>query len=165
MAKYTLKGFLSSYVQSLSFDNTLSIHKLYTEVYNGNSRLKEPLFLFCYHNNKQGVLFKYLNDGDKIEYNTMVSLIVNKDVLPRAYEKVYESFQYVANKQDNEQRVKKLLAQRINIVRADKHISNRQLLKHISVDSSNYFAFTKRGDVNRLSITKAKEILDYLEML
>lgn len=90
MRKLTLLGFLSGYVKSLSECKALNIHKLIQEVYNGNDRLREPLFMYCHYSNKSNILSKHLTDTDKSELSHIELLLNNNrnDELPVDYLKV-----------------------------------------------------------------------------
>ena len=87
MRKLTLLGFLTEYVRSLSEHDTLNIHKLMDEVYSGNDRLREPLFMYCYYSNKADILMKYLTVGDEAEYVNIAELLEkgNTNRLPENY--------------------------------------------------------------------------------
>lgn len=85
MRQLKLLGFLSEYVKSLSECNSLNIHKLINEVYSGNYRLREPLFLYCHYSGKSEILLKYLNDTDIEEYTIFVMLLKNNQTDDLAY--------------------------------------------------------------------------------
>lgn len=167
MRKLTMLGFLSKYVQELAETDTLNIHKLYSMVQSGNYRLKEPLFLYCYYNNKADILTKYHNTADKEEFLAMVQAVENGDLtalLPN-YVKVFKAYDYQCNKYDNEIRVKMLMAEKITHLQAEKGISSYRVYTDLRINSGNYDSFIKGRDYSKLSLDKSRAIINYLERL
>lgn len=164
MRQLTLLGFLSDYVKLLSENNTLNIHKLYQEVLDGNMRVREPFFLYCYYSGKSDVLTKYLDDANKVEYNTVSNFLDNdnKDKLPADYDKVFKSYQCRAGMKANEDNIKSLMFDKIVKLQKQKNISNYRIYKDLGINGGNFNDFIKNRHLNRLSLSKSREVYEYL---
>lgn len=165
MRKLTLLGFLSKYVKLLSEINSLNIHKLASEVYDGNYRLKEPLFLYCYYSDKSDILLKYLSDDDKQEYLTVSGAIRNDAELPTDYMKVLNSYKCRIGMKDNDDRIKSLMIDKIIKLKEIKQISNYRIYTELGINAGNFNDFVKNRKLNRLSLNKSREVYNYLQNL
>lgn len=167
MRKLTMIGFLSKYVRELSDADTLNVHKLYSIVQDGNYRLKEPLFLYCYYNKKADVLTRYLNAADRDEFLAAVKAVEGGALteLPPNYVKVFKAYEYQCNKHNNETRVKMLMTKKITRLQAEKGVTSYRVYTDLRINPGNYDSFVKGRDYSKLSLDKGREILDYLERL
>ena len=163
MRKLTLLGFLCEYVKSLSENPTLNIHSLTSEVYNGNYRLKEPLFLYCYYSNKSDILLKYITDNDKQEYMTVSSAIENNYQLPLDYMKVINSYKCRVGMKDNDNQIKSLMIDKIIKLKESKNISNYRIYTDLGINAGNFNDFLKNRNLNKLSLKKSREVYNYLQ--
>ena len=167
MRKLTLLGFLSAYVKSLSECKALNIHKLIQEVYDGNDRLREPLFMYCHYSNKSNVLSKYLTDTDKSELNHIEWLLTNNknDELPVDYIKVINSYNRKAGMKDNDNHIKALMLDKIIALKTQKSVSNYRIYTDLKINAGNFNDFVKNRNLNRLSTDKSREVYNYLQAL
>ena len=167
MRKLTMPGFLSAYVKELAVTNSLNIHKLITAVYNGNHRLKEPLFLYCHFSGKSEVLMKYLNDSDKSEFSSVAEKINVDDLssLPVNYAKVFEAYSFQNNKYNNEVRIKGLMVNKIIELQKQKKVTSYRVYTDLHINSGNYDSFVNKRNYSKLSLSKSREVLNYLERL
>ncbi len=164
MRRLTILGFLSEYVKSLSENTCLNIRKLYSEVLDGNFRLRAPFFLYCYYSGKSDVLLKYLGDTDKAEYITVSVFLENdnKNDLPVDYVKVFKSYQCRAGMKSNEDNIKSLMLDKIVKLQKQKNISNYRIYKDLGINGGNFNDFIKNRHLNRLSLSKSREVYEYL---
>lgn len=167
MRKLTLLGFLTEYVRSLSDRDTLNIHKLVSEVYSGNDRLREPLFMYCYYSNKTDVLMKYLAVGDKAEYADIAELLEkgNTDRLPENYIKVLNSYKCKAGMKATDEHIKELMIEKIIKLKGQKNISNYRIYTELNINAGNFNDFIKNRKLNKLSLNKSREVYNYLRNL
>ncbi len=165
MRRLTMLGFLSDYVKSLSENACLNIHKLYQEVLDGNLRVREPFFLYCYYSGKSAVLLKYLGDTDKAEYIKVSNILANdnKNDLPADYVKVFRSYQSRAGLKANEDNIKSLMLDKIVKLQKQKNISNYRIYKDLGINGGNFNDFIKNRHLNRLSLSKSREVYEYLQ--
>ena len=167
MRQLTLLGFLSKYVKSLSECNSLNIHKLINEVYGGNYRLREPLFLYCFYNDKSDILLKYLNDTDKEKYTFIVTLLKSNliDDLPVDFAKVLNSYKRKVSMKDNDDNIKRLMFDKIIILKEHKKVTNYRIYKDLNINAGNFNDFIKNRKLSRLSLDKSREVYNYLQNL
>lgn len=167
MRKLTLLGFLTEYLRSLSERNTLNIHKLIDEVYSGNDRLREPLFMYCYYSNKADILMKYLAVGDKAEYADIAELLEkgNTDRLPENYIKVLNSYKCKAGMKATDEHIKELMIEKIIKLKGQKNISNYRIYTELNINAGNFNDFIKNRKLNKLSLNKSREVYNYLRNL
>ena len=167
MRKLSLTGFLSSYVQELGGMNSLSVHRLINAVYNGNYRLKEPLFLYCHFSGKSDILIRYLNDNDRAEYMSVREKLGTGDLssLPVNYAKVFEAYSFRSGRYNNEVRIKGLMADRIVELQKQKRVTSYRIYTDLRINSGNYDSFINKKNYSKLSLSKSREILQYLEGL
>lgn len=167
MRQLTLLGFLSEYVKSLSECNSLNIHKLINEVYDGNYRLREPLFLYCHYSGKSDILLKYLNDADIEEYTFVVTLLKNNqtDDLPNDFVKVLNSYRRKIGMKDNDDNIKRLMLDKIIMLKEQKKVTNYHIYKALNINAGNFNDFVKNRKLNRLSLDKSREVYNYLQRL
>lgn len=167
MRQLTLIGFLCGYVRSLADCGALNIHKLVGEVYSGNLRLKEPLFLYCFYSDRSHVLLKYLDNADKEEYRLAASALKdnNTALLPAAYVKVLNSYERRIGMKDNDNRIKSMMIDRIIRLKKQKNVSSYRIYTELGINGGNFNDFLKNRNLNRLSLDKSREVIDYLQRL
>lgn len=167
MRQLTLLGFLSEYVRSLSECNSLNIHKLTDEVYGGNYRLREPLFLYCFYSSKSDILLKYLNDTDREEYTFVITLLKKNqtDGLPADFVKVLNSYKRKVCMKDNDDNIKRLMLDKIIMLKEQKKVTNYRIYKDLNINAGNFNDFIKNRKLNRLSLDKSREVYSYLQNL
>lgn len=167
MRRLTLLGFLSEYVKSLSECNSLNIHKLINEVYGGNYRLREPLFLYCHYSGKSEILLKYLNDTDIEEYTVVVTLLKNNqtDDLPTDFVKVLNSYKRKVGMKNNDDNIKMLMLDKIIKLKEQKNITNYRIYTDLNINAGNFNDFVKNRKLSRLSLDKSREVYNYLQSL
>lgn len=167
MRQLTLLGFLSEYVKSLSECNSLNIHKLINEVYGGNYRLREPLFLYCHYSGKSEILLKYLNDTDIEEYTVVATLLENNRTndLPTDFVKVLNSYKRKVGMKNNDYNIKMLMLDKIIKLKEQKNISNYRIYTDLNINAGNFNDFVKNRKLSRLSLDKSREVYNYLQSL
>ena len=148
MRQLTLLGFLSEYVKSLSECNSLNIHKLINEVYSGNYRLREPLFLYCFYSDKSAILLKYLNNTDKEEYIFIVTLFKNNQVddLPSDFVRVLNSYRRKIGMKDNDDNIKRLMLDKIIMLKKQKKVTNYRIYKDLNINAGNLSCYSRNGN-------------------
>lgn len=166
MRKLTFIGFLTGYIQNLSSVPNFRIALLYEEC-KSNLRLREPLFLYAYHNDKSHILKKYLSDEDLKEYKEISYLLDSNriDELPKEYKKVYNSYEVKTHMKDNDDNIKKLMLDKIIRLKSEKNISNYRIYTDLRLNPGNFNAFIKNRNIKKLSLSNTRETLNYLEAI
>lgn len=164
MRQLTLSGFLSGYVRDLSECESLNIHKLINEVYEGNYRLKEPLFLYCHYTGKSDILLKYLNDKDTKEYTAAAALLENDriDKISADFVKVLDSYKCRAGRKNNDDNIKGLMLDKIIKLKEQKNVTNYRICKDLNINGGNFNDFVKNRNLDRLSLDKSRDVYNYL---
>jgi len=173
MRRLTFGGYLEQYVRSLSSNSTNGIFKLAKEA-STNYRLREPLFLYALHAGKMHLLLKstreslllsqYAEIAAKYSWLDMLHALESKDeTINRNYHKVYRSYVSRRDTPETNSKTKALLHRRIRHLQDIKNVTNYRLYTDLRLNPSNVNAFLKNGDANKLSLDKARKLLDYLE--
>lgn len=167
MRQLTLSGFLSEYVKSLSECNSLNIHRLINEAYGGNHRLREALILYCFYSDKSDILLKYLNDTDRKEFAFIVMLLKNNRTadLPADFAKVLNSYKRRVGMKDNDDNIKRLMLDKIIMLKEQKKVTNYRIYKDLNINAGNFNDFVKNRNLSRLSLSKSREVYNYLQNL
>lgn len=170
MRKLTFQGFLESYVRTLSGIETNSIHKLVKEC-RKSPRLKEPLFFYALEADKLELLVRCAEKCGEYEImqwaktytrDDLKSDVLRKDSdVPVNFQKVWDSYQYFANRKDHENEMKDLMRGKILEIQGRKKISNYRLYKDLNLNAGNVNTWLKNGAGNKVSIQTAREILQY----
>jgi hypothetical protein len=174
MRKLTFTGFLNQYVRYLSSNHTTNLFKLCKEADTGNSRLKEPLFLYAVFSNKMHVLLRAAKDYSFFqEYVDLVntysanelkaSVLDKTSSLPVRYTKVYQSYLATLSHKDRNKRVKPLMRNKILELQTKKNVSNYRLYTDLHLNPGNINDFLKNGTYSNVSLDTVRVVLDYLE--
>jgi len=176
MRKLTFEGFLRRYVRELSFENTNSIYKLAHEATNENPRLREPLFLYAVFNGKVDELKSAVAHSSELQQvyspifskyaerdNLRQAVVYNHDDLPNEYKKVYRSFQTLQKQPESDSHTKSLMRSKIERMKAQKGISNYRIYTDLKLNPGNFNDFMKNSKLEKMSLDKLREILEYLE--
>lgn len=167
MRNLTFKGFLQQYLKELSLCGSCGINRLSKELEN-NARLLEPLALFSVITENDKYVNKIDNNMLKEEVEKLATFSNIEDSLkngllgPR-YTKVYVSYQCRINRFHSEDDTKELILNKINELKDKKGVSNYRIYKDLNINAGNANDFLKNGNLRKLSLDKAKEVLNYLK--
>lgn len=175
MKPLTFAGFLKKYVQDLSGMATLNCRKLAKAAEVESPRLREPLamLLFLTHSpeacrkalrgcSKTSVQFNYLNAFQSVD--DLFDAMENQTAeLPERFLKAYRSYRSVRDRNKNEQWTKSLMRKRILKLQAEKHMTDYRIYTALRLNPGNYSEFMRHQKLNRLSLSKVRRILFFLE--
>lgn len=172
MRELTFHGFLSTYVKNLSSQNTLSIQKLIPEA-ERNMRLAEPLFLYALYSGKvmqllraaKGTRFEGAYQQLAQHYSAFTmeeALRSNAAELPEEFHKVWRSYQVKRNRCRTDDETKELMRRRIQQLQAKKDLSNYRIYTDLKLNPGNFNAWMKYGTANKISLTAARSVLNYV---
>lgn len=173
MRRLTFKRYLERYVRSLSLGNTNSIYKLCGEL-PANHRLREPLFLYALCTGKVGLLLKaadgcecgshFAEMAEKYSWDDIEKALEGKDTsLGKNYHKTYRSYVCRRDMPETNSSTKTLMRDKIKRLQDNKGISNYRLYTDLNLNPGNTNAFLKNGDVNKVSLDAARNMLRYME--
>jgi len=173
MRRLTFAGYLRRYVRSLSGKETNSIFKLAKEA-ESNFRLREPLFLYALSVGKEDILSravksntlsaKYIEMVEKYSWDKIQNALKENDKqLDINYHKAYQSFVSRRNMPQSNNDTKVLMHKKIKALQVRNNVSNYRLYTDLKLNPSNINAFLKHGEVRKVSIDVARNIISYLE--
>lgn len=168
MRKLTIKGFIASYIEELSYSNTSSISKLVEEL-DKNPRLMEPLVLHAILSGMpQRVCEK--NPSFYTEYIQMcykisdsAYILENKNELPERYRKVVEAYEYKAKRVENDNHTKLLMREKIIQIQFQKGITNYRIYTNLQLNPGNVNSFLKNGAANKLAIDVVRDMWTFVK--
>jgi hypothetical protein len=164
MRKLSLKTYSTYSLKRMSYVNSLNLKKLLIEYETQNSRLFVPLLCWCYLNYKKvenntnlsyhlkNVYKQYPN----INEQNMLSYL--KDSNEEELQKYYHSFTSENIRRD-ESDSKNTYRERILRMKKEKNISSYKLCKMSNTNIGNFYAFLNKGDNNKISLKKCREIM------
>lgn len=173
MRTLTFHGFLRNYLKQLSGAETESVSRL-LEMAQVNPRLRAPLVLYIKATlpkqrverlqQRHPLLADELDQhfaGMENETDLLRSL--QTGVAPDEYQKVYRSYLAKRDRVVHEQDLKGMVQTKIKKLAEEKKVSDYRVYKDLGINSGNYHAFVYRGNVSKLGLEKARQVLEYLE--
>ncbi len=169
MRKLSLKSYLEKEMISLSGLNSKSLYR-FSALSEKNARLKDTvvlyLMLFVKEDLKRHLLNKYphlLSGCEKLNGISTENreCFLEGDSLSE-YRTIYENYLNRINKQANEDKVKRMMYQRIVQLQQEKDITNYAVYKTLKLNPGNANAFLKNGDVSKLSLDTVRRILEFV---
>ena len=171
MRKLTFSGFLTEYVRSLSKAGTTSVFVLAREAAGDNPRLREPLLLYALACGKKELLLRAAKRfGLESSYEPSLSVlgkhnvefILQKNLLPEGYQKVWRSYLAKKNSHYTDDETKELMRSRIIRLQKERNVTNYRLYTDLKMNPGNLNAWLKHGDGNKISLDRARDVLRYL---
>lgn len=169
MRKLSLKSYLEKQMVTLSGLNSKSLYR-FSAMSKKNARLKDTvvlyLMLFVKNDLKRHLLNKYPYLSSGCEKLNGISpehaeTFLKEDPLSE-YRTIYENYLNTIRCHDNENRIKKMMYQRIVQLQGEKDISNYAVYKTLELNPGNANAFLKNGDVSKLSLETVRRILEFV---
>ena len=169
MRKLSLKSYLEKQMVTLSGLNSKSLYR-FSAMSEKNARLKDTvvlyLMLFVKEDLKRYLLNKYpyLSSGcEKLTGITPENAerFLTDDSLSE-YRTIYENYLNTIGSHDSENRIKRMMYQRIVQLQAEKGITNYAIYKALKLNPGNANAFLKNGDVSKLSLDTVRRILEFV---
>jgi len=159
-------------VRALSKINTNDIRVLIGEVPD-NYRLTEPLVLYTLSVNKCDCFLRTAKDPhllsafravEEMSWDDVLSLLKCEDKrLTNEFHKVYRSYKSIRDKQKHVNHTKSLVLNRIRELQNKKNVTTYRLYTDLGLNHGNVHAYIKNGDVSKVSLEVAENILTYLE--
>lgn len=167
MRNLTFKGFLQQYLKELSLCGSCGVVRLSKELEN-NARLLEPLALYVVLTSNRKYINRINNQALIVEIKKLSAFddiedLLSKGRLGTRYNKVYISYQCRINRFHSEDETKGLILNKINELKCKKGVSNYRIYKDLDINAGNANDFLKNGNLRKLSLEKAKEMLNYLK--
>lgn len=171
MRELTFRGFLTEYVRTLSFAGTTSVRKLVKEAATENPRLREPLLLYALFSGKTALLMQaasqygleaqYSELLSKYDCRTMENALMQGNVLPQEYKKVWNSYQRRKNRLAADNCTKELMREKVRRLQAEHGITNYRIYTELNLNPGNLNAWLKHGDCGKVSLNTARSVLRF----
>lgn len=169
MRELTFKGYLLSQLQELSGFKSTSLYA-FAQIAHNNARLKDALTLYLVIYTEDNLRTKLLKKYDYLnspceklkglnDYNVRVYL--QNDSLSE-YKTIYDNFLYQHNRKKQEEKLKKLMYNRISEVKQAKCVSNYRIYKELNLNPGNVNSFLKNEDTSKVSLDTARRILSFV---
>jgi hypothetical protein len=174
MRQLTLKGFLKPYLQYLSGEQTLSVSKL-VEKLNSEPRLVHPLMLWAVLNGQASRLMTLLEDRDELKQELCVFIdLAQQGSLEKGLEanakgisegtlKVWNSYRARRDAPLRDEKLKQAAHGRALALEKTAGVSRYRMAKDLKLNSGNLHAFLAFGDVSKMSLDKAYQLIEYLQ--
>ena len=171
MRELTFSGFLTEYVRSLSKAGTTSVFALAKEASADNPRLKEPLLLYAFVSDKKDLLLRaakrfgleeFYKPALSVLSESDIETVFEKGLLPDGYKKVWRSYLAKKNSQYTDDETKELMRSRILRLQKERNVTNYRLYTDLKMNPGNLNAWLKHGDGNKISLDRARDVLNYL---
>lgn len=173
MRRLTLKGYLDAYVPYLAGLHTLALSRLAALV-ESEPRLVEPLLLWATTTGRAKRLATLLSERADLvaELDVLTSLrqqgrlesaLASEDSRLRSeYHKVWRSFVVRRDAPDRDAQLKLDARERALELEAAKSVTRYRMAKDLGLNPGNLHAFLAQGNVSKISLDRARELVEYL---
>ena len=179
MRRFSFKGWLAKELRYLSGEDTLNLRRLAYLAQGPQPRLRERLVLYAVANGMAERLRGYLYDERLIAELDVVDAelgrrnISNPDCLkgaelssiPSRYSKAISSFMSAYYSIESRNESKRLRWQKTVQLQKRKGISNAKIYQALGYNPGNINAYLKHGDIARVTLGTATEIMEYVMTL
>lgn len=173
MRQLTLAGFLKRYTVALSKSPKGGFYRWAAEASESNARLRAPLLLYAACEDKVDVLLKAtkslsLRDEyllvlrDRSPEQLLEALIADDPSLPDEYRKVWQSYVSEKNAGQRDAHTKSLMRARVVKLQKQTGISTYRVYHDLRLNGGNVNAWLKTGDCNKVSLTTARKVVEYM---
>lgn len=174
MRRLTFGGYLEFYVQYLAATETLALPKL-TALLPSEPRLAEPLLLWAAKTGRDRKLSKLLEGQSALQegLRTLVSLeehhrlesalSAEDPVLRPEYSKVWRSYVARRDAPARDEELKLEARKRVLALEVAKGVTRYRMAKDLGLNPGNLHAFLAQGNPSKLSLSRAFELVGYLE--
>ena len=174
MRELTFSGFLRSYLNDLSNENSENLSRLAEKADAENPRLKEPLLLYAYFTKEpKTVKRQFANSSLYKEYCVFLEIFPNKEATIEYlkgdssfnnYRKVYKSYLSKRDRYKAENELKENIRCEILSLLKSKGIAAYSLLKNesLGLNKGNFYAFL-RGKTDCITLSTAYKVFKCLK--
>jgi hypothetical protein len=166
-------GWVSRELKYLSGEDTLNLRRLAWLAQGKTPRLRERVVLYAIATKRGEKLRVYIYDEALLnELNAVEEKLRNFDFnspgtadikgIPDRYLKAIQSYQAAYNKIDVRNSSKRMRWEKTVRLQKMKGISNADIYRRLGLDAGNTNAYLKNGDIDRVSLSTATEIMNHL---
>ena len=175
MRRLTFEGYLSSYVQQLAGQNTLSLSNL-LGVAQKEPRLVEPLLLWAVVSGRAERLSRLL-DGQRRQEQDLKNLVglwqrgkleselaADTSSVRLEFKKVWRSYVVRRDAPTRDAQLKLEARKRVLALEAAKGVTRYRMARDLGLNPGNLHAFLAQGNASKLSLDRAYGLVSYLEV-
>jgi hypothetical protein len=174
MRRLTFAGYLKSYVPYLADSNSLAFSRLWERTAS-HPRATEPLLLLAAVTGRPGALSAQVSAEPTLaaeldllvelaESGSLEAALADEDPRLRPeYLKVWRSYVVRRDAHLRDADLKKLARQRALELEAKRQVTRYRVAKDLGLNPGNLHAFLAQGNVTKLSLEHAYELVEYLE--
>jgi hypothetical protein len=101
---------------------------------------------------------------NKYTVDTMNEMLSsNSPELKIEYKKVWNSYKCIQNSTNNDRETKEFIRRKVQKILKDKNVSSAYVCKELNLDPGNFSAWISKGNNDRISLTSARKVLEYLD--
>jgi hypothetical protein len=166
-------GWVSRELKYLSGEDTLNLRRLTWLAQTSVPRLRERVVLYAIATNRTEKLRGYIYDEallselgvvEETLQNCDFNRINNADLngIPERYTKAIKSYHAAYNKITVRNNSKQMRWKKTVLLQKMKCISNADIYHDLGLDAGNINAYLKNGDIDRVSLSTATDIMNHL---
>lgn len=173
MRQLTFAGYLKSYVPSLADTHSQAMSRLADRAQR-RPRVLEPLLLMAAVTGRTDELARQMRDqpkllaelrllGELAEREELETALASEDPRLRPeYTKAWRSFVTRRDAAHRDARLKRVARDRVLEMETAKHVTRYRMAKDLGLNPGNLHAFLSQGNVSKLSLDHAYQLVDYL---
>lgn len=174
MRQLTWAGYLKTYVPYLADTHSQAMSRL-AEQARTRPRATEPLLLLAVTTGRTEELSRYMRDQpgllaelrllDELAREAQLeSTLAREDSRLRAeYTKVWRSFVVRRDAASRDAHLKQVARDRVLAVEPSRKVTRYRMAKDLGLNPGNLHAFLSQGNLSKLSLDRAYQLVDYLE--
>jgi hypothetical protein len=174
MRQLTFAGYLKSYAPSLAGTSSKAMSRLADRALE-RPRVVEPLLLMAVVTDRADELARQLKDRPKLlgelqllgefaESGQLETALASEDPRLRPeYAKAWRSYVAKRDAPHRDTRLKEVARSRALEMEAAKRVTRYRMAKDLGLNPGNLHAFLSQGNVSKMSLKRAYELVDYLE--
>ena len=163
MRRLSFETFLKHYLIDASGQQSLSIHKL-VKLSGKNTRIVDPLILYCLFKDRMEVLFKYIDINTKSSIiNLSKENFLNDKFVNYSFQKIYKSYERKTKVNEFDNETKNLARSSILKLMKEKGITNYRVYKDLKANPGNVNDYLKNGNMKKVSLKLVKDIYNYCQ--
>ena len=162
-------------VLEIAGTDSFSLRRLAALAQKDKPRLAEPLLLYAVAAGHTDRLMSFIYQEDiRKSYEKVLSILKGVDLkeaalsgrlddaLPREYGKFLASFRASYNRPETVKDSKYLRWERSRAIQLEKGINTADVYRALGLNAGNVNAYLKHGDIDKVSLQNATDIMDYL---
>jgi len=175
MRRPVFSRWIKRQVLEIADASTFSLRKFAAAAQKENPRLMEPLLLYAITADQVDRLISFVYKDDVLESCKSVLPVLQgidleaaalsgqlDDSLPREYGKFLKSYRASYNRPETAKDSKRMRWERSRALQLEKGVITADIYRALGLNAGNVNAYLKHGDIDKVSLQNATDIMDYL---